>query len=51
MMTQVEKVGLVLLALMLVALVVVVGPQALGALAGAGICIAMVRVLAPRREP
>jgi hypothetical protein len=50
-MTQLDKIGLVLLAVMLVALVVVVGPQALGALAGAGICIAMVRVLAPRREP
>ena len=48
-MTQVEKIGLVLLALMLVALVVVVGPQALGALAGAVIFICMTRMLAPKR--
>ena len=48
-MTRVDKVGVVLLALMLVALVAVVGPQALGALAGAAVFIGMVRVFAPRR--
>ena len=48
-MTQVDKVGVVLLALMLVALVAVVGPQALGALLGAALFIGMVRVLAPKR--
>ena len=48
-MTRVDKVGIVLLALMLVALVAVVGPQALGAVAGAVIFIGMVRAVAPRR--
>ena len=48
-MTRVDKVGVVLLALMLVALVAVVGPQALGALVGAVLFIGMVRVLAPKR--
>lgn len=48
-MTVSEKVGLVLLVLMLVALVAVIGPQGLGAIAGAGIFIGMIRVAAPKR--
>lgn len=48
-MTRGDKVGVVLLTLMLVALVAVVGPQALGALIGAVLFIGMVRVLAPKR--
>lgn len=48
-MTRVDKVGVALLALMLIPLVAVVGPQALGALAGAIVFIGMVRVLAPKR--
>lgn len=44
-----DKLGLVLLALMLVPLVAVIGPTALGAIAGAVLTVGMMRVLAPRR--
>jgi hypothetical protein len=36
--------GIVLLALMLIPLIAVIGPQALGALAGAGVMLGVVRV-------
>ena len=47
-------IGIVLLALMLIPLVAVIGPQALGALAGAGVMLGVVRltgaeIIPPRR--
>lgn len=44
-----DKIGLVLLALMLIPLVAVIGPTALGAIGGAVLTVGMMRVLAPRR--
>lgn len=44
-----EKIGLVLLALMLIPLVITVGPHGLGAIAGAVLLIGMMRVAGPRR--
>ena len=38
-----DKIGIVLLALMLIPLIAVIGPQALGALAGAAMMLGMVR--------
>lgn len=46
----IERIGLLLLALILIPLVIVIGPQALGALAGAALLIGMVRVVGPQ-EP
>lgn len=43
-----EKIGLVLLALMLIPLIAVVGPQGLSAVLGAALMIGMVRVAGPR---
>ncbi len=45
-----EKIGLVLLALMLIPLVALTGPQSLGALVGAVFLVGMVRVAGPRQE-
>jgi hypothetical protein len=45
-----EKIGLVLLALMLIPLVVLTGPQGIGAVAGAVLLVGMVRVAGPRKE-
>ncbi len=45
-----EKIGLALLALMLIPLVVTVGPQGLGAVLGAALMIGMIRVAGPRDE-
>ncbi len=45
-----EKIGLVLLALMLIPLIAVAGPQGLGALVGAVFLVGMVRVAGPRQE-
>ena len=39
-----QIVGIVLLALMLIPLIAVIGPQALGALAGAGVMLGVVRL-------
>ncbi len=39
-----DKISLILLALMLIPLIAAVGPQALGALAGAAVMLGMVRV-------
>jgi hypothetical protein len=44
-----EKIGIVLLALMLIPLIAVIGPQALGALAGAAMMLGVVR-LTGRKE-
>jgi hypothetical protein len=48
-MARFELIGVVLLAVALVALVAVTGPAALGALAGAALFIGVVRVAAPKR--
>lgn len=48
-MTVLDKVGVALLTLMLIPLIAVIGPAAIGALAGAAGAIFMMRVLAPRR--
>ena len=45
-----EKIGLVLLALLLIPLVALSGPQGLGALVGAVFLVGMVRVAGPREE-
>jgi hypothetical protein len=45
-----EKIGLVLLALMLIPLVALAGPQGLGALVGAVLLVGMVRVAGQRQE-
>jgi DNA-binding protein Fis len=39
-----DKISLILLALMLIPLIAAVGPQALGALAGAAVMLGMVRI-------
>lgn len=39
-----QMIGIVLLALMLIPLIAVIGPQALGALAGAGVMLGVVRM-------
>ena len=39
-----QMVGVILLALMLIPLIAVIGPQALGALAGAGVMLGIARV-------
>ena len=39
-----DKLGIILLALMLIPLIVAVGPQALGALAGAAVMLGVVRL-------
>ena len=46
----VEKVGLVLLALMLIPLVALAGPEGIGALAGAVLMVGVMRVVGPRKE-
>lgn len=43
-----EKIGLALLALMLIPLIAVVGPHGLGAVTGAVVLIGMVRLAGPR---
>ena len=43
-----EKIGLILLTLILIPLVITIGPQALGALAGAAVMIGMVRIAKPK---
>lgn len=48
-MSQVEMVGLVMLAVMMVVIVAMLGPAALGAVAGAGIAIGATRLTKPRR--
>ncbi len=45
-----EKIGLVLLALMAVALVALAGPQGLGALVGAVFLVGMMRLVGQRQE-
>jgi hypothetical protein len=45
-----EKIGLVLLALMLIPLVALAGPQGLGALVGAVFLVGMVRFVGQRQE-
>lgn len=40
-----EKIGLILLTVMLIPLVLTIGPQALGALAGAAVLIGMLRIV------
>ena len=44
-----EKIGLVLLALLLVMIVAGIGPQGLGAVLGAALMLGMIRVVGPRR--
>jgi hypothetical protein len=48
-MSLVEKIGLVLLALMLIPLIAATGPQGLGAVVGAVAMVGMIRVVGPRR--
>ncbi len=43
-----EKIGLILLTLILIPLVIAIGPQALGALAGAAVLIGMIRLIGPK---
>ncbi len=45
-----EKTGLILLTLMLLPLVFVSGPQALGALAGAAMMLGMIRIVGPKMD-
>jgi hypothetical protein len=44
-----DKVGIVLLVLMLIPLIAVVGPQGLGALAGAAVMVGVLRVAGPKQ--
>jgi len=48
-MERIDKVHVILLALVLIAVVAVTGPQSLGALMGAALFVDMVRVVRPRR--
>jgi hypothetical protein len=48
-MSQVEIVGLVMLAVMMVVIVALIGPAAIGAVAGAGVAIGVTRFSKPRR--
>ena len=48
-MTVLEKVGIVLLALMLIPLIAITGPAGLGAVLGAVGMVYMMRVVVPRR--
>lgn len=45
-----EKIGLILLALMLIPLVITIGPQALGALAGAAVMVGMMKLAGPKMD-
>lgn len=45
-----EKIGLILLTLMLIPLVITIGPQALGALAGAAVLVGMIRIAGPKMD-
>jgi len=44
-----DKIGIILLALMLIPLIAVIGPQALGALAGAAMILGMARMTERKR--
>ena len=48
-MERIDKVHVILLALVLIAVVAVTGPQSLGALMGAALFVGMMRVVRPRR--
>ena len=44
-----DKVGVILLVLMLIPLIAVVGPQGFGALAGAAVMVGVLRVAGPKK--
>jgi len=45
-----EKIGLILLILILIPLTITIGPRALGALAGAAALIGMMRIVGPKLD-